>query len=245
MNTSPVTLDDFEFQDFEVPEHFPFGGAQKLAVKTLIGGVRIADAMGADNRPIEWSGRFQGRDALARALALDAKRKAGKDLSLTWGELAFTVKIAEFLPDAEKAFEIPYSISLLVISDDTAPLAPGDGSGVDEVMAQDMDAASALGDRIADPTLSGLLGNLSTSLGSVRSLASAGQSAIATVQAPARAVEAQVDSLIGSAEATISGVSSLGGVAAGLSPSTMAASLIAQAGAMPLCADLYDLRNLV
>jgi hypothetical protein len=245
MSDSPVTLDDFEFRDFEVPEHFPFGGSQKISEKNLIGGVRIADAMGALNRPVEWSGRFQGQDAMSRALELDAKRKAGKDLALAWGELALTVKILDFLPDAEKAFEIPFSITLLVVSDDTQPLTAGNGPTVDEVMSSDMDSATVLGDRIGDAPLSGLLGDLRAATGSVRSFTNAGQTALSGVLAPISAVQARVHSLIGSAEGVFGGVPGLGGVVSGVSPLHAAASLIAHAKAVTRCADLYDLGNLI
>src|SRR5438874_2012627 len=47
MSDVTLTLDGFVFRDFEIPDALPFGGAQALSMKRLIGGARISDAMGA------------------------------------------------------------------------------------------------------------------------------------------------------------------------------------------------------
>jgi hypothetical protein len=53
-----LTLGDFTFARYEIPERIPFGGDQQLNVHKLVGGVRVIDALGADPMPIEWSGFF-------------------------------------------------------------------------------------------------------------------------------------------------------------------------------------------
>lgn len=143
MSAVTLTLDGFVFQDFEIPDEMPWGGAQSLSSKKLIGGARIVDAMGADDRPIEWTGRFRGADAVSRALQLDTKRRAGKSVALTWGQFSYQVKIASFLPIYQRDNEIPYSISCEVISQAPASTAAS-SIGVDQMVGADMASISSL-----------------------------------------------------------------------------------------------------
>ena len=53
-----LTLGDFEFARYEIPEQITFGGDQRLVVHELVGGTRVIDAMGRADAPLEWSGLF-------------------------------------------------------------------------------------------------------------------------------------------------------------------------------------------
>lgn len=236
-----LTLDGYVFVDFEIPDAMPFGGSQALSSKRLIGGAKIVDAMGPDEHPIEWTGRFRGQDAVSRAQELVRKRKAGKTLSLTWGELAFSVKIAEFKPVYEQAFEVTYSISCEVIPDTAAA---GD-IGIDQMLAADNETAQGLGDDIGDDVLSGHLSTLGSAIASVTGFAKAAQSQIASVLAPISAIQSRVTTLLGAADSMLLSVAAIGGVLPGMTGPNMVSGLLAQASAMGQSANLQNLSSVV
>lgn len=242
MSDTTVTLDGFDFRDFEVPSKMPFGGQQAHDIKKLGGGVRVVDAMGPDDDPIRWDGIFRGPEAVSRAKEIDAKRKAGKAVALTWGEFAFTVLIVEFRADYEFRSEIAYQITCEVISDDaTAPASQGD-IGVDQMVLSDMLEAQSLKALIADPPLTGLMGTLQSAVDKVGSFASAGQSIIASVLQPLADVQDRVQSLIGTAESVLGSVSTLGGIIPGGIGLDLSAGLLGQVSAMADSANLYDMQ---
>jgi hypothetical protein len=237
-----VKLDDFIFAGFEVPESMPFGGGQSTSVKKLIGGKRVIDAMGADEDPIEWSGRFRGKDAVTRARALDTKRKAGKALRLTWGDFAYTVVITHFRGVEERFYEVPYSISCEVVTDSSAPAS---GPGVDAMILSDNTKTQGLGGLIGNGPLSSVLAGLNTAISSVSSFATATQAALNSVLGPIAQVQSQVTTLIASAENTLNNATTLGGVLPNNPVSTLVSKLGAQALAITNAGNLYDLRSTV
>ena len=115
---SPVTLDDIEFQSWEVPERVKWGGAQSLAVHQFPGGARTIDAMGSDEAPITWSGRLGilTPDSASRARRLDTLRQSGAEVVLTWGEFTRSVVVASC--EFDHGFDFGYQISVTVIPDD-------------------------------------------------------------------------------------------------------------------------------
>ena len=120
-----LTLGGVLFTGFEVPEHINFGGAHALHTHKLPGGARVIDAMGRDDDPIAWSGRFRGGLAAFRARSLDSMRIAGRPVALAWGGFRFTVVVAEFRAEYRQAYEIPYTISCVVVTGDAPAAAPG------------------------------------------------------------------------------------------------------------------------
>lgn len=242
-----LTLGGIELQDFEIPDRIAgLGGDQKLVVQTLVGGDRDVQAMGRDDAPITWAGRFRGSDAVGRARAIDAMRAAGAAVDLTFGDFSFAVAIERFVYEFERFYEIPYIISLVVITDQSSDAdTSSSGPGVDEMLRVDNATAGGLGDRIADGPLSGALGSLDSAIGAVSDFAKATQATIQGVLAPIAAVQGRVLTLISSAENTLQSVTTLGGVAPGLLPSGLASGLTSQLSAMGRAADLYDLGNVV
>lgn len=260
MSTVTLTLDGFVFQDFEIPEAIPFGGAQALSIKRLIGGERVIDAMGADDRPLEWVGRFRGKDAVSRALQLDAKRRAGRAVSLTWGELSFQVIIARFEPVYQQAFEVPYSISCEVVP---APLAASVNAdvGVDQMVKGDLAKISALAARISavamdaqtaliqvnnlitapGRALSDLVGALSDAIGVVPNFAASTRASLAPVFNALNSVRGAVGGYIDAADETLGSAVTVGAVDPGAPASQLVAALLAQSSAMAQASDLQDL----
>ena len=115
-----VLLGDIVFQRREVPDHMPWGGEQKLAIHTLLGGTRVIDAMGPNPHPIQWSGLFFGTAATDRARRVDAMKDQGGQVSLHWGSFSYQVVIHKFLPVYKHEWEVHYEISCEVVTQSTS-----------------------------------------------------------------------------------------------------------------------------
>lgn len=255
-----LTLDGFVFKDFEVPEAISFGGSQSLSIKRLIGGERVIDAMGSDDRPLEWSGRFRGSDAVSRALQLDAKRRAGRAVSLTWGELSFQVIVARFEPVYQQAFEVPYSISCEIVP---APLASSVNAdvGVDQMVKGDLDKITALAARISTAAmdvrtvlirvnnlitlpgraLSDLVGAFSDAIGLVPNFAASTRASLAPVFTALTSLREGVGGYLEAADETLGPTLNIGGIDPGAPAAQLVPALLAQASAMSQASDLQDL----
>lgn len=116
-----LTLGQVIFQNFEIPERINFGGEQALAVKELVGGQRVVDAMGRRDDDISWSGLFFGEAAQYRAKFLDGMRVAGAKLPLTFSQFSYLVVIKEFKASFERFYQIPYDIKVTVVQDLNKP----------------------------------------------------------------------------------------------------------------------------
>lgn len=132
-----VSLGGIALKSMEVPDRIAFGGNQATKVHKLVGGNRVVDAMGRDDIPLEWSGRFFGADALSRAQAIDALRKAGKAVNLAWSALSYTVMITRFVADFEFISNLPYQITCEIITDDSSPAAQSDQTSIDDQTSAD------------------------------------------------------------------------------------------------------------
>ena len=114
---TPVVLGGMTLSGLEVPERMPSGGQQQLAVHKMPGGRRVVDAMGPDDRAIEWSGYFEGPQAASRARQMDAMRIAAAPVTLSWAEETRRVVISSFECDyGSRGMLIPYKVSLVVLS---------------------------------------------------------------------------------------------------------------------------------
>jgi hypothetical protein len=122
MSDIVLLLGPIVFNDFEVPGGIVFGGAQRLAIHRLPGGVRVIDALGRDDRTLSFSGTFSGPDATLRARVLDELRSAGLPLPLTWDVFFYTVIIDSFQADYRAGNWIPYKVSCTVIRDEASAL---------------------------------------------------------------------------------------------------------------------------
>lgn len=191
-----VKLGSFTFKHMEVPEHINYGGEQAIVVHKLVGGLRVVDAMGRDDAPIEWSGRFTRHDAVKRARTLDAMRVAGKPMTLTWGEKNVLVMIRSFKASYKFKRDIDYTIVLEVIKDNTAPTVEGSGSFFDALIDGDITDLDSLVGAIGDPALTGLYDKFTEVNDTIDNYASAGRSAIANIKQAAFGVKTQVNGLM-------------------------------------------------
>jgi hypothetical protein len=136
-------LGTFLFADFEIPENIKgmLSGKQMLAVKKLIGGQRVIDAMGPDPADIAWSGRFQGGDLVSRASLLSEMRDAGAPLDLVCDVVVLTVVIAEFNVSYERPYQGTYDIRL-VVQPEASP--DEDADTLDDAVDNDMTSANQI-----------------------------------------------------------------------------------------------------
>ena len=141
-----LRLGSFTFARGEVPEGIAFGASQKLHVHTLVGGARVIDAMGAVPLRPEWSGWFVGPQALARARFLKRLAEAGQPLALRYGEFTYTVVIAAFSCEFRAGPNLPYSITLEVVSDHGAAGVAAGLPGLAQDLAGAAAGAAAIGD---------------------------------------------------------------------------------------------------
>lgn len=122
MTDTPLLLGPVAFQGFELPERLSFGGAQRLAVHRLPGGMRVVDTLGRDDADLVWSGVFSGPDAGDRVRLLDAMRAAGEPVPLIWDAFCYTVIIARLDADYRSPWWIPYRIACTVVQDEATGL---------------------------------------------------------------------------------------------------------------------------
>ncbi|HEX7854433.1 MAG TPA: hypothetical protein VF503_12130 [Sphingobium sp.] len=210
--TVTLTLGDFTFARYEIPEEIGFGGDQALTVHRLVGGVRVIDAMGEDPAALEWSGYLVGSSALDRARYLDTLRKAGTALPLSWSQLAYTVVIRSFRPVFIREYRLSYRITCEVVSDDTSPVSQVPDPSPEQLIDDDLSTANGLVGGIGDGTLSGLMAGVNSAISTVSNIANATTSAINSVLQPIQAVRDRVGVLLQAATTTINNVASVGGV---------------------------------
>lgn len=181
-----LVLGDVTFAAYEVPERIPFGGEQRLVVQKYIGGGRVVEALGPDDKELCWSGRFQSPNAGPRARHLDYLRRQGAAQTLSWDQFSYTVVIRAFEADYERAYQIPYRIACLVVADNTQPIAASPSAPVDELVSADAAALSSLASASGNAAIASGVGSLQSLLASVGALAQAARRLARADPEPAR-----------------------------------------------------------
>lgn len=233
---------DYIFTHFEIPEHIAFGGRQKLAVHEMVGGKRVIDAMGASEKPLQWSGRLMGPLALARARYLNSLRSSGKKATLTWASISYDVVVEEFEADFERTYNMPYRISCVVVQDNTFPVTTFNKKSMDDALKEDMTTMTGISAAIGDGPLSATLATLDSAIKAVSSFAAASQAAINSVIQPLAAVQARVTTLIGTTGSMLTNVSSFGGLLPGTSIARHTAGITQRTTAATQLPQLYNLQ---
>lgn len=206
MSDTVLLLGPVAFQDFEIPERVRFGGAQRLAVHRLPGGVRVIDALGRDDAAVGWEGIFSGPDATDRARLLDLLRAEGGVLGLTWDVFFYSVVIASFEADYRHGWWIPYRISCTVLRDEAQALTT-------EAVTLAVGAVADLASATTYATSAGVdLSAASTALG-VSGATTLGGAAYTGAVTAVAAAQGQVSTGITAADASL-GAFSLPGTAA-------------------------------
>lgn len=213
MSDFTLYLDSVAFQEFEIPDSIKAGGAQALFKHKYPGGVRTIDTMGPDDDDITWSGVFMDGAAQDRCRQLDTMRRQGQPVVVTWASYQYLVVIADFKFDFRRFWEIPYSITLAVIQDETYPFQSAsqdidsqtvsdassavDDAGVIAYAVQTPDVQSTSLDSSADTSSSdGGLSGLVTSVAS--GITSAGQATVSTASSALSSAVSSVTSALSS-----------------------------------------------
>ncbi len=234
-----LTLGGIIFQDFEVPDVIPIGGDHTLVVHKLPGGSRTVDAMGADHRDIAWSGRFRSGNAEARARILDGYRIGGQPFLLRWSTYRYQVVVQSFKADYQQPFEIPYSISCVVVADESAPVLTGI-PGIDELIGSDLGNALGLSNSLGVAAIGTALTTAQQAISTVNTLKNAPASSLSQITSTLGAAEQAVGATITS---TSGAVSAAAPVTAGGNPAAMASSLSSQASGFGQLSQLYQLSS--
>ena len=232
-----LTLGGILFDGFEVPDSIRTGGEQALVVHKLPGGTRTVDAMGADNSDIPWSGRFRGARAESRARVLEGYRKSGRVLLLRWSTYRYKVVVQSFHCDYQQPFEIPYTISCLVVADESAPALFG-VPGLDELIGSDLGHALGLSQSLGVAQIASAVTTAQQAVTAAGTLRSAPTSTLAGISGTLSAAQQAVGASITATAATASAATP---VSTGGDPASMASGLTAQASAFGQLNQLYQL----
>lgn len=235
-----LVLGDVTFAAYEVPERIPFGGEQRLVVQKYIGGGRVVEALGPDDKDLCWSGRFQSPNAGLRARHLDYLRRQGAAQTLSWDQFSYTVVISAFEADYERDYQIPYRIACLVVSDNTQPITASPSPPVDELVSADASALASLAPASANATISRGVRSLQSLLASVGPLAQAAAASLAQILSQLASLETLIVGAIAAA-----GSAFAGGLAASGGTAGAAAALLSQASAVDVLAILVEMQALV
>lgn len=244
LSSPAVTLGNVSLFGWEIPSKMPGGGAQQVVVHKLIGGARVVDVMGRDDRDLQWSGYFRTTDqgdAMSRAMLIDAMRVAGGVQVLTWGDQSFNVVISQFTYDYQNnGFLFPYSITCVIAS------FPSSASGPSSILAAQSDiessnsilsSQSAIENSPAQPSA------LSTAVSNVVAAVNQGAATlaplVATASAAATAAQAASNAVIAAQAATaaksgtpfgsISGLQTVAAAQVSLAAATQAGGYLSRA----------------
>ena len=144
LDQAPVILGPVVFAGHEVPSRISIGGAHAVVIHRLPGGGRVMDAMGSDDGAIGWSGYFTGPIATTRARVVDAIRRAGETVGLSFGDYAFNVVVVHFeyvLQD--RGALISYRIRMEIMPD-VAAATNGTSVAIAASLSNDVAAAAAI-----------------------------------------------------------------------------------------------------
>ncbi len=144
LGQAPLILGPVVFLGHEVPARIRVGGKQTSSIHRLPGGGRIIDTMGADDGAIAWTGYFTGPFAAARARMVDAIRRNGSAVGLSFGDYAFTVVVVSFDYDIQdRGAVISYRLRAEIVPTGIL-IIENTAAGIAASIVVDLLAASAL-----------------------------------------------------------------------------------------------------
>jgi len=107
-----VQIDDVILSGFEIPQELgDIGGKQTLVKHEFPGGLITIKPLGAFPHPITWSGILTGTDAFARSQKLDRIRAVGNEVTLSYGQFAWSGYVASFHAKPKHQWFVPYTIT--------------------------------------------------------------------------------------------------------------------------------------
>ncbi len=258
----------FVFTREEVPEKILHGGAQALSVDRMIGGRRIVHPLGPNEDDITFSGVF-AYQGTARSDFLDSVRRRGDSCTLTWDNRILQVVISAYRPTYFKPYLIGYTITFLVVSNQSAILdsvpavtpmqqlkldnstllqhSACAGIPVISSLASGVDSALSSLQQVAQPIANGLRPITSTINGvsdCVEQVANQLQTATAAVAAPIAQLLASTQKLITNTEGLISSTASFGGIIPGNPVAQSVGGYLSQVNNIAQLPALYSISSL-
>lgn len=144
LDQAPLILGPVLFSGHEVPARIKVGGQHTVSIHRLPGGSRIIDAMGPDEGAVSWTGYFTGPFAAARARVVDAIRRSGDVVGLSFGDYAFNVVVVHFDYDIQdRGAVISYRIKAEILPSASAFVDVTAGS-IAALISGDLLAAASL-----------------------------------------------------------------------------------------------------
>jgi len=196
--TTFLTLGNVTFANFEIPERINFGGEQALAVKQLVGGQRVIDAMGRIDDDISWSGLMFESTASFRAQYLDNMRMIGAQLPLTWGIFNYLVVIKSFRANFERSYQIPYSITCTVIQNLNNPLPILLPVGYNDAIIAAMTQLNDLALLIKNPSITSAMALVASALNNIPSVQDATPTQLIPLVSSIESAQSTIASVISS-----------------------------------------------
>lgn len=245
MAGAPVRLGEVTFEGFEIPERLAFGGTQRLAVHELPGGARVVQALGGEPAPQEWDGIFMGPEALGRARSVDAMRRAGRPVSLTWHDFSVQVVVASFVAQFERVNHIPYAIACTVVRDDSDEFVGPPVVTRQAAIAADVRRVQSTARVIRDPVLTARGNELESGVRAINDFTRATRAQVQQVLGPIAAMRAQTQRLIGGYTSAIRGVTTLGGLLPANRLTRQVSAMNGQVQATTRLPQLYELDHVL
>jgi hypothetical protein len=249
-----VVLGNIEFVGLEVPESAtPGAGTQQTVIHKLVGGKRTVDVLGVDYDNLSWSGWMVGATAGARVKELETMRDTGNAVDLNIGEYYFSVVVAKFAARFEHQYRRNYTIELVVVDRLDAPVTKNALSGsLDALINSDVAKSSGLADMLhSDSVTSAVSGvksaiaTVKTAVSQVQDFANATIDSVQSVIRPIVAAQQFVQAAISEVGASVSDITTLGGLIPGNPVSNAANNLLRQATSMTQLAPLYQMQGVL
>ncbi|OOH80794.1 hypothetical protein [Leptospirillum ferriphilum] len=205
-------LGAFVFERTEIPGSFPFAGTQMLSVHNMVGGGRIAYALGPIDRDLEWRGIFLGTNAMARAKKINAARLAGKPLYLIMGNVAWKVALADFEPDYRFVNYVPYRIRLIALSETwNNPAKAVPTTSKLSAFQKFLGEAQSLGTAISS-TVSAIVSDIQSVTDTLSAIDGAANAVISQITGGLEEITNTVDGLKATIEDGLQNITTLGGI---------------------------------
>lgn len=135
-----LTIGGVVLSDFEVPEQFgDIGSKQTLVKHEFPGGLITIRPLGSFPHPVTWNGLLTGTDAFDRAQKLQRIAAVGNEVTLSYGQFAWSGYVSSFVAKPRHQWLVPYTITF----EPTADL-----SGVGTIPFSDIDADTLLSGQI-------------------------------------------------------------------------------------------------
>jgi hypothetical protein len=241
-----LIVGDIEFTGLEVPEAVTVGAEQKLVVHKLVGGRRTVDVLGVDYDDISWSGWMTGATAGERCLVLEELRDAGQPLTFNMDGYYFSVLIKGFRPRFEHVYRRFYTIDLTVISRLDTPITENALSGtLDSLINSDVGESLGLASIINSDAVTSSIGTVKDAVSQVQGFANATIDTVQTVVRPLVAAQEVVQSVIAQVGASVSDITSLGGLLPGNPIAQAANNVLRQGAALTQLAPLYQMQSVL